>query len=91
MKGCSAGTRAKGRVGGGGKEKEDEGDRRGYKSSAPGGRGIGSMVTGVTPRGGGGHTGPIGLGQCQGSLAKMIGISLFGDKTAIPLSPLSDS
>lgn len=31
MKGCSAGTKAKGKVGGGGKEKEDEG--RGHESN----------------------------------------------------------
>lgn len=34
MKGCSAGTKAKGRVGGGGKEKRRRRRRRGYKSSA---------------------------------------------------------
>lgn len=85
MKGCSAGTKAKGRVGG--KEKEEEAGR-GYKSKLE--REMYGRDEG--PKGGKEEWGSRGPhrrpGQCQGALAEVIQISLSGDKTAIPPSHL---
>lgn len=92
MKGCSAGTKAKGKPGGGGKEKGGGGGERGEIKS------VLEMEMYRIDGGGGGNgrgvrredRGQRGLswreGQCQ-----EIRFSLSGDKTAVPPTALLES